>query len=225
MRIVLLVGLALMAVAVWLGLNLSSRKISSHADASAPGEPGEVAARTHFTTTPARKPGETIAALPAPPSETLPGGGLRIGAREVFERAQYQKAFVAKGAPAVEGEAADVFVKVGSSDQKLHLTPNQGREYPRVYVREGETVQVRVEFTQSEPGSSVSIAPQDGGSLSGHPAKISVLDARRAIAFDFTASQNPGTHRVKLVTQRGEAHLLDFWAGPENKFRTSTAAR
>ena len=165
------------------------------------------------------------APLPVPPPATLPGGGLRIGSGEQFHRAEYQRALVATGAPATEGETADVFVRVGSSGQKLHLTPNQGREYPRVYVTEGETIQVRVEFSQSEPGSPVSISPQDGGSLAGHAAKMIVLDAQRALAFDFTASRNPGTHRVKLVTQRGEAHLLDFWAGPENSFRSSTAAR
>jgi hypothetical protein len=223
-KFILLCGVVLMALAVLFGLNLSSRKIQRHADISAAVEPGEVAARTGFAASPSRQPGAAPAPLPEPPAASLPDGALRIGSREVFERAEYQKAFVAKGAPAVEGEVADVFVKVGSTNQKLHLTPNQGREYPRVYVREGETVQVRVEFTQSAPGSAVSVSPQDGGNLAGHAAKVSVLDAGRAIAFDYTASQNPGTHRVKLVTQSGEAHLLDFWAGPENKFRTSTAA-
>lgn len=224
-RLILLCGLALMALAVWFGLNLSSRKMRQHAEVFPPVGPGEVAATTHFRPSSARSPGEARAPLPQAPAAQLPDGGLRIGNRAIFERAEYKKAFVAKGAPAVEGEEATVFVNVGSSGQKLLLAPNQGREYPRVYVQEGETVQVRVEFTQSEPGSPVSVSPQDGGNLSGHPAKVSVLDAQRAIAFDYTVSRNPGTHRVKLLTQRGEAHLLDFWAGAENKFRTTAQAR
>jgi hypothetical protein len=223
-KFIVLCGVVLMALAVLIGLNLSSRKMRQQADVFVPVGPGEVAARTRFSPSPSRKPGEAPAPLPEPPAATLPDGAQRIGSRGVFQRAEYQKAFVAGGTPAVEGEVSDVFVKVGSTGQKLHLTPNQGREFPRVYVREGETVQVRVEFTQSEPGSAVSISPQDGGNLSGHPAKVSVLDSDRAIAFDYTASQNPGTHRVKLVTQSGDAHLLDFWAGPENPYRTSTAA-
>lgn len=214
-----------MALAVWWGLMLSSRRIQRESSAPAPVQPGEIAARARLDSPSADKSKGPRLALPAAPSPGLPGGGRHIGSGGVFVRGDYEKALVARGTPATDGEAAEVFVQISSSGRKLHLSPNQGREYPRVYVREGETVQVRVEFPLSEPGSPVAISPQDGGSLGGHPAKVIVLDAERALAFDFTASLNPGTHRVKLVTQRGEAHLLDFWAGPENQFRSSTAAR
>ncbi len=148
----------------------------------------------------------------------------RIGSSKPFDRPAYEPVLPpSEGRPEVEGEPLEVFVQIPSKRQQLLLRPNQGREYPRVYVSEGETVSVRVEFSQSPPGTKVAVVPQDGGALAGRVSIVHSIDSQRAIAFDFTASRNRGTHRVKLTTQLGETHLLDFWVGKENPFRTASA--
>lgn len=149
------------------------------------------------------------------------GNVQRIGGDFSFNRDAY--ALVSnKNAerPAVNGENVTVYVASTQSDRKLKLSPNQGREYPRIYVAPGETLRVRAEFPLSQPGTKVAVVPQDGGTVGKGLASVAhSIDQDGAIAFDFTASNNTGTHRLKMLTQLGETHLLDFWVGPEMPYR------
>jgi hypothetical protein len=224
LKAVLLFGV-LMAATVWIGSELgSSRKDSASAiDESSLTQSASLADGGDAYE--GAKPGDQ-SAVGSSGSSASSGQSYtpRIGKSMRFVRAEYSLVTTSGSKPATEGEVADVFVHVGSSGQKVQLRPNQGREYPRVYVREGETVSIRVEFPASEPGSKVAVVPQDGGSLAGSRSSLAhTLDAEQAIAFDFTAGRNRGTHRVKLLGQSGEVHLLDFWVGEENPFRTAAA--
>src|SRR5690606_11118987 len=87
-----------------------------------------------------------------PPAPVLPGE-LRS-----FETVPYPL-----GRPAYGGEPVTAYLRVASLERDLALSVNQGGEFPRVPVLPGETVQVRLAFTRSPPGTPVGLSAEDGG--------------------------------------------------------------
>lgn len=111
-------------------------------------------------------------------------------------------------------------MRVASTGKDVKLSPNQMGEYPRVYLQPGETSRVMLEFPRTAPNTPVAVTAQDGGAIAdGKPSAAPVIDTAGHLAFDFTASENPGIHRVSFATPDGEAKLLDFWVGPELTIR------
>lgn len=116
--------------------------------------------------------------------------------------------------PAYPGEAVTAYVRVPSTKSAQALTVNQAGEFPRMMTQPGETVQVRLAFTQSEPGSPVALSSEDGGLIeSTWRTSAGKLDAARQLAFAYTVSKNPGIHRISIRTPSGESKILEFWAG------------
>jgi hypothetical protein len=128
------------------------------------------------------------------------------------------------GKPLYEGEPVVAQVTTAGK-RKLHLEVNQLGEFPRVQVAPEEEVSVRLLFQSSKPGMPVALTAQDGGALVGEKMSQRVdLDAQRSASFAFTASANPGMHRISVVTAAGEVKTLDFWVGELNTMR-ATAQR
>jgi hypothetical protein len=106
------------------------------------------------------------------------------------------------------------YVRVPSTKKQEALTVNQVGEFPRVMTQPGETVQVRLAFTRTEPGTPVALTSEDGGLIEGgQRSTAGKLDAARQLAFAYTVSQNPGIHRVSIRTPSGESKVLEFWVG------------
>lgn len=126
-----------------------------------------------------------------------------------------------EGTPHYEGEyvAADVTTQDG---RKLRMSVNQLGEYPRVQVRAGELVQVRMQFQSSPPGMPIALTAQDGGTLAaGKPTQSVQLGEDRTASFEFTAGTNDGIHRISVTTPEGEVKNFDFWVGALNVMRTA----
>jgi hypothetical protein len=122
--------------------------------------------------------------------------------------------------PAYPGEPVTAYVRVSSTKKQEALTVNQVGEFPRMMTQPGETVQVRLAFSQTEPDTPVALTSEDGGLIEGaERSTAGKLDAARQLAFAYTVSQNPGIHRVSIRTPSGESKILEFWAGPPIPFK------
>lgn len=136
----------------------------------------------------------------------------RISADEISDFTVYTYPI---GIPYYTGEKTTAYVRVPSSQKQQALTVNQEGEYPRMMTKPGETVQVRLAFTETAPDTPIAITAHDGGRLDkGLRATALLLDEARQLAFSFTVSTNPGIHRVTFRTPAGETKTLEFWAGP-----------
>jgi hypothetical protein len=92
------------------------------------------------------------------------------------------------------------------------LLPNQVGEFPRVYIKPGQKVQVRLRFPNAEAGARASVSVEDGGFLADKkPALPLTLDAERVGEFEFTAGMEPGQYRVS-VRQGADTRILVLWA-------------
>lgn len=121
--------------------------------------------------------------------------------------------------PHYAGEAVTAYVRVPSTKKQEALTVNQVGEFPRMMTQPGETVQVRLAFSETEPDTPVALTSEDGGLIEGgQRSTAGKLDAARQIAFAYTVSPNPGIHRISIRTPSGEAKILEFWAGPPLPF-------
>lgn len=119
------------------------------------------------------------------------------------------------GTPYYDGEPVTAYVRVPSSRRQQALTVNQAGEFPRMQTEPGETVQIRLAFTETVPDTPIALTVHDGGAIEGrHQATALRLDAARQLGFSFTVSTNPGLHRVTVLTPKGETKTLEFWAGP-----------
>jgi len=122
--------------------------------------------------------------------------------------------------PFYPGEPVTAYVRVPSTKKHSALTVNQGGEFPRMMTQPGETVQVRLAFSQTEPDTPVALTSQDGGLIEGgQRSTAGMLDAQRQLAFAYTVSRNPGIHRVTVTTPAGETKTLEFWAGDPIPFK------
>ncbi len=122
--------------------------------------------------------------------------------------------------PAYPGEPVMAYVRVPSTKSAQALTVNQVGEFPRMMTQPGETVQVRLAFSQTEPDTPVALTSEDGGLIEGaQRSTAGKLDAARQLAFAYTVSQNPGIHRVSIRTPSGDAKILEFWAGAPIPFK------
>ena len=118
------------------------------------------------------------------------------------------------------------YVRVPSMKKNEALTVNQGGEFPRMMTQPGETVQVRLAFTKTEPDTPVAITSQDGGLIEGgQRSTAGVLDATRQLACAYTLSNTPGIHRVTLTTPAGETKALQFWVGPPLAMKKMTQTK
>lgn len=130
------------------------------------------------------------------------------------------------GKPYYPGEVVTAYVRVPSTKKQEALTVNQGGEFPRMMTQPGETVQVRLAFTDTAPETPVALTSQDGGLIEGgQRSTAGVLDATRQLAFAYTVSNNPGIHRVTVTTPAGETKALQFWAGPPLAMKKLTEAK
>lgn len=126
------------------------------------------------------------------------------------------------GKPHHEDEPVEAYVTVGSTGRKLRMDVNQLGEYPRVQIKAGDKLDVRLQFNRSAPGSAIALTAQDGGRFASSTAsQQAVLDEARQASFSFEASTNEGIHRVTFLSPLGEVKTLDFWVGPLNVMRTS----
>lgn len=118
------------------------------------------------------------------------------------------------GQPFYPGEPVTAFVRVPSTAQQIAMTVNQGGEYPQLNADPGETVEVLLGFSQTEPGSPVALSAQDGGVLDdGKRTAALILDKNRQVAFSFKLTPNPGLHRIAIQSPTGETKTLEFWVG------------
>lgn len=117
--------------------------------------------------------------------------------------------------PAQSGEPATASVSLPNG-QTLQLSPNQIGNFQRVFVGPAVEVPVKVNYPQAQPGDVVAVAVEDGGRIaeSGAVAHSGKLDADRALAFRFVATDMIGTHRV-VLRKGADVKQLDFWVGSE----------
>lgn len=168
-----------------------------------------------------RQTSPTPVATPAPAAKESP---LPFPSEQKDEKG-YEIIAWPGGKPHHEDEPVEAYVTVGSSGRKLRMEVNQLGEYPRVQIKAGDKVDVRLQFNRSAPGSSIALTAQDGGHFSSStPSLQAVLDESRQASFSFEASTNEGIHRVTFLSALGEVKTLDFWVGPLNVMRT-TAGR
>jgi len=140
--------------------------------------------------------------------------------------AQYETMALAKNhEPAVDGETATAFVEVRSSGKKFRLSQSQMGEFPMVKIAPQETVNVHVVFPEASVGSRYAIIAQDGGLITeaARPGYAKVLDAKRTLYFQFSATSNTGMYRVVLRSESGESKILEFWAGDTEPVMKSAA--
>lgn len=91
--------------------------------------------------------------------------------------------------PAYPGEPVTAYVRVPSTKSAQALTVNQVGEFPRMMTQPGETVQVRLAFSQTEPDTPVALTSEDGGLIEGaQRSAAGKLDAARQLAFAYTVS-------------------------------------
>lgn len=139
-------------------------------------------------------------------------GGVRSGA-PTAEGGRSDGARVA-GLAGGKGSGARIVTKKGVLD----LGEGNGEGwFPTVRVEAGERVDVVVSYPDGEIGEEVVVQAEDGGVLDGGKtggkmADVVALDGKRQLAFGFSASEQRGTHKVRLV-RMGEQRLLDFWVG------------
>ncbi len=148
----------------------------------------------------------------APVAPPRPPAPIRPGELPSFETVAYPL-----GRPAYAGEPVSAYVRVGSLGKDLALNVNQGGEFPRVPVAPGETVEIRLAFSRSAPGTRVALNAEDGGSLrvgreSGR-SLAGALDGQRQLGLSYRVTTTSGAHRVTLRTPDGETKTLEFWSG------------
>ena len=113
-----------------------------------------------------------------------------------------------------------------STGQKIGVGVSQAGEYPRIYTAPKESVEVRLLFQDSKPGSKVAVSVQDGGALhTGTSSALMSLDELGQLAFGFNVSRNEGIHRVSFTTTGGEVKTLNFWAGEPNPVQKVVARK
>jgi hypothetical protein len=116
-----------------------------------------------------------------------------------------------QGVARVEGGPLIASVLV-NTQRTPDLSPNQVGEFPRVYVKPGQTVSIRLRFPSAQPGAKAGVSVEDGGYVADkRPAIPLVLDERLEGEFDFTAGTEPGRYRV-VVRQGGDTRTLVLWA-------------
>lgn len=106
----------------------------------------------------------------------------------------------------------------GAGDDKgrFELKPNENGEFPRIYVKPEEEVEVRLLYPKTKEGAKYAIGIQDGGLLDdGTPSGLIELEKSKEIAFRFEPSANNGTHRIVIRSDAGNINVLDFWVGQE----------
>lgn len=116
------------------------------------------------------------------------------------------------GQPYYPGEKTTAYVRVPSTGKQEAMTVNQGGEYPRLLTKPGETVQIRLAFTETPPETPIALTAQDGGLIEGkQKSTVGWVDSAGQLAFAYSLSNNPGMHRVTVGTPSGETKTLEFW--------------
>jgi hypothetical protein len=116
------------------------------------------------------------------------------------------------GQPYYPGEKTTAYVRVPSTGKQEAMTVNQGGEYPRLLTKPGETVQIRLAFTETPPETPIALTAQDGGLIEGkQKSTVGWVDSAGQLAFAYSVSNNAGMHRVTVGTPSGETKTLEFW--------------
>lgn len=112
--------------------------------------------------------------------------------------------------------------KAGVDKGRFELKPNGNGEFPRIYVKPEEEVEVRLIYPKAKKGDKYAVAAQDGGLLDdGFPTAMVETGKNKEVAFRFAPSANAGTHRIVVRSTAGEATILDLWVGDEVVFAKS----
>jgi len=115
------------------------------------------------------------------------------------------------------GQMVIATVQVGERSHKL--SPNEVGDFDRVNVAPRQTIPVKLQYPEAQPGQTVVVQVMDGGAMvapdrppgiDNDLVRLLTLDESRSAEMAFRVTNNDGTHR--LVLMRGaDKKVLDFW--------------
>ncbi len=133
---------------------------------------------------------------------------------EVFEKKLYTPVAYETRPSGDDGTRA--YVGVPSTNSRLRLTPNQLGEFPVQPAGLQETVAVRVDLPDANPGDPVAVTILDGGTFPGeaenNASRLIKVEKWGGVSFQFTTSQNDGHHRLRVHPSGGRLKIVDFYA-------------
>jgi hypothetical protein len=115
------------------------------------------------------------------------------------------------------GQMVIATVKVGEHSHKL--SPNEMGNFDRVHVAPRQTIPVKLQYPEAQPGQSVVVQVMDGGTMvaperppgiDNDLVRLLTLDASRCAEMAFTVTANGGMHRL-VLTRDADKKVLDFW--------------
>ena len=113
-------------------------------------------------------------------------------------------------------DGSRAYVRVPSTNSRLRLTPNQLGEFPVQPAGLQETVVVRVDLPDANPGDPVAVTILDGGTFPGEAendaSRLIKVEKWGGVSFQFTTSQNDGHHRLRVQPSGGRLKIVDFYA-------------
>ena len=113
-------------------------------------------------------------------------------------------------------DGSRAYVRVPSTKSRLRLAPNQLGEFPVQPAGLQETVAVRVDLPDANPGDPVAVTILDGGTFPGEDeneaSRLIKVEKWGGVSFQFTTSQNDGHHRLRVQPSGGRLKIVDFYA-------------
>ena len=149
----------------------------------------------------------------AAPLRRHSGADSSVLLEEPFKESLYKKIASRSGNPAGKA-AARAFVRVPSTASRVSMTPNQLGAFPLQPAAIKETVAIRLQLSDAQPGTTVSVIILDGGSFPKElgMSRLLTIEKWGGVTFQYTTSANDGHHRVKVQPSGKSPKILDFYA-------------
>jgi hypothetical protein len=133
---------------------------------------------------------------------------------EAFDKKLY-KAVAYETRPSGD-DGSRAYVRVPSTNSRLRLAPNQLGEFPVQPAGLQETVAVRVDLPDANPGDPVAVTILDGGTFPSETetqaSRLIKVEKWGGVSFQFTTSPNDGHHRLRVQPSGGRLKIVDFYA-------------
>ncbi|MFA5263183.1 MAG: hypothetical protein WC378_05110 [Opitutaceae bacterium] len=95
------------------------------------------------------------------------------------------------------------------------LNANVRGEFPRFPVPAAAVIKARVPFADAQPGDSIAVQAEDGGTLQGEASQgLVIVGTDHWVNVVFQTAAKDGLNRITL-RGNGESRMLEFWVGKE----------
>lgn len=108
---------------------------------------------------------------------------------------------------------AGILATVTIDGKTVYLTPFSDGSFERQDIQPNASVSVQLTFNELPVGAPVQVMTADGGFINGSlQSNAWKLDESKQIAFNFSATSNPGLNRI-VIHSPDSRKFLHFWVG------------